>query len=57
MGWGDLDDGPLLDAMAGRFDALVTVDRSLPTEQRLALREALDDLRRGQARELRAAGK
>ncbi len=24
-GWGDLDDGPLLNAMTGRFDALVTV--------------------------------
>jgi hypothetical protein len=27
LGWGDLDDAPLLDAMAGRFEALVTVDR------------------------------
>jgi len=27
MGWGDLDDGPLLDVMAGRFDVLVTVDK------------------------------
>jgi predicted nuclease of predicted toxin-antitoxin system len=35
MGWGDLDDGPLLDAMAGRFDVLVTVDKSLPKQQRL----------------------
>lgn len=25
MGWGNLDDGPLLDIMAGRFDVLVTV--------------------------------
>ena len=33
MGWGDLDDGPLLDAMAGRFDALVTVDKGLPAQQ------------------------
>lgn len=38
MGWGDLDDGPLLDAMAGRFDALVTVDKSLPKQQRLTKR-------------------
>jgi len=30
MGWADLDDGPLLDAMAERFDVLVTVDKSLP---------------------------
>ncbi len=36
MGWGDLDDGPLLDAMAG--DALVTVDKSLPKQQRLTKR-------------------
>jgi len=33
MGWGDLD-GPLLDAMAGRFDALVTVDKSLSVNNR-----------------------
>jgi hypothetical protein len=41
MGWADLDDGPLLDAMTGRFDALVTVDKNL-----------LEQLRPGQAREL-----
>jgi predicted nuclease of predicted toxin-antitoxin system len=35
MGWGDLDDGPLLDAIAGRFGALVTVDRNLAKQQRL----------------------
>ena len=35
MGWGNLDDGPLLDAMAGRFDVLVTVDKNLPKQQRL----------------------
>ena len=35
MGWADLDDGPLLDAMAGRFDAFVTVDRNIPNQQRL----------------------
>lgn len=35
MGWADLDDGPLLEAMAGRFDVLVTVDKSLPRQQRL----------------------
>jgi hypothetical protein len=35
LGWSDLDDGPLLDAMAGRFDVLVTVDKSLPKQQRL----------------------
>jgi len=36
LGWGDLDDAPLLDAMADRFDALVTVDRGLPREQNVA---------------------
>lgn len=35
MGWADFDDGPLLEAMAGRFDVLVTVDKSLPKQQRL----------------------
>ena len=35
MGWGDLDDGPLLDAMAGRFDVLATVDKNLPKQQQL----------------------
>ena len=35
MGWGNLDDGPLLDTMAERFDVLVTVDKSLPKQQRI----------------------
>ena len=35
MGWADLDDGPLLDAMAGQFEVLVTVDKSLPKQQRI----------------------
>ena len=35
MGWADLDDGPLLGAMTGRFDVLITVDKSLPRQQRL----------------------
>jgi hypothetical protein len=38
LGWGDLDDGPLLDAMTGLFDVLLTVDRSLPKQQSLAHR-------------------
>jgi hypothetical protein len=38
MGWGDFDDGPLLDAMADRFDALITVDKSLPKQQDLNAR-------------------
>jgi hypothetical protein len=33
MGWGDLDNGDLLDAMNGRFDALVTVDKGIPHQQ------------------------
>ena len=36
MGWGDLDDGPLLTAMSGHFDVLVTVDKNLPKQQRIA---------------------
>jgi len=35
MGWADLDDGPLLDSMAWGFDVLVTVDKSLPKQQRI----------------------
>ena len=35
MGWGDLDNGELLDAMGGTFDALVTVDTRLPQQQRI----------------------
>lgn len=35
LGWAGLDDGPLLDAMATEFDALVTVDGNLPKQQRL----------------------
>lgn len=38
MGWADLDDGPLLDAMAERFDVLVTVDKSFPKQQRIGNR-------------------
>ena len=38
MGWGDLDDGPLLAAMTGSFDALVTVDQNLPYQQNLKAR-------------------
>ena len=35
MGWGDLNNGALLDAMAGQFDALVTVDKRLPKQQHI----------------------
>ena len=33
LGWGVLDDGPLLDAMGTDYDALVTVDHNLPKQQ------------------------
>jgi len=36
VGWANLDDGPLLNAMAQRFDVLVTVDKSLPKQQRIS---------------------
>ena len=35
IGWADLDDGPLLDAIEGKFDVLVTMDKSLPFQQRI----------------------
>lgn len=35
LGLADLDDGPLLDRLAGACDAFVTVDRRLPAQQRL----------------------
>lgn len=38
IGWSNLDDGPLLTAMAGSFDAFVTVDRNLPHQQNLDAR-------------------
>lgn len=36
LGLAGLDDGPLLDAMVGHFDVLVTVDKSIPFQQQLA---------------------
>lgn len=36
LGWGGLDDGPLLDAIESHFDVLVTVDRQLPVQQPIA---------------------
>jgi hypothetical protein len=35
MGWGDLDDRPLLDALDGLVDVFVTVDKRLPQQQRI----------------------
>ena len=37
-GWGDLDDGPLLDRVAGEYDVFVTTDQNLPYQQHLASR-------------------
>lgn len=36
LAWDTLENGSLLDAMTGRFDVLVTVDRSMPFQQRLS---------------------
>jgi hypothetical protein len=36
MGWGDLNNGALLDAMAGGFDALVMVDKLPPRQQHMS---------------------
>ena len=36
MGWGNLDNGDLLAAMTGHFDVLVTVDKRLPQQQKIA---------------------
>lgn len=38
LGWTDLDDGPLLDAVAGGFEAFVTVNKGIPHQQQLARR-------------------
>ena len=38
VGWGDLDNSDLLDAMAGKFDALVTVDKGLPQQHEIGVR-------------------
>lgn len=38
LGWSDFDDGPLLAAMANRFDVLIAVDKSIPTQQNLSAR-------------------
>jgi hypothetical protein len=35
FGTSDIDDGPLLDQLAGRCDAFVTVDKRLPYQQSL----------------------
>jgi hypothetical protein len=38
MGWNALPDGGLLECMAGDFDVRVTMDKSLPFQQRLGSR-------------------
>lgn len=35
MGWSMLEDGPMLDPMAGKFDILLTVDKSMRFQQSL----------------------
>jgi predicted nuclease of predicted toxin-antitoxin system len=35
LGWAELTNGRLLDAMAGQFDVLVTVDKGIHFQQRL----------------------
>ena len=35
MGWNKLPDGPLLEIISGVFEALITVDRSMPFQQHL----------------------
>jgi hypothetical protein len=35
LGWAELTNGRLLDAMAGQFDGLVTVDKGIRLQQRL----------------------
>ena len=35
LGWASLTNGRLLDAMAGQFEVPVTVDKSIPFQQRL----------------------
>ncbi len=39
MGWADLDDGALLNAITGQFDVLLTVDASLAFQQSIAGRQ------------------
>jgi predicted nuclease of predicted toxin-antitoxin system len=36
QGWQNLDDGELLEAMAGEFDLLLTVDAGIPYQQLIA---------------------
>ena len=52
MGWGDLDNGDLLDAMGGQFDVLVTVDKGIPKQQRIAGRPVGLAVLRGQSNRL-----
>jgi len=39
MGWGELDNGRLLEAVEAEFDVLVTTDKNLRYQQRLAGRQ------------------
>jgi hypothetical protein len=51
MGWGDLDNGYLLDAMSGHFEVLVTVDKRLPQQQQVAARAVAVVVLRGGCQE------
>ena len=53
LGWADFDDGPLLDAMVGRFDVLVTVDKGIPHQQRVDLRPVAVVLLRSKSSSIR----
>ena len=35
LGWGDFDDGLLLEVMLDEFDAFITVDKGIPAQQQL----------------------
>jgi hypothetical protein len=37
-GWAEIKNGALLDAMAARFDVLITVDKSMHFQQRIDVR-------------------
>ena len=53
LGWAGLGDGQFLDAMVGRFDVLVTVDKSLRFQQRLVGRPVSVVLLRAKSNTLR----
>jgi hypothetical protein len=52
LGWADLDDGPLLDIMAGKFDVLITMDKNIRFQQRLENRPVALLIRRARSNRL-----